>query len=396
MINIRTIVEKFLGKPIIDKIAIDEFILEIQKTMLLADIPSKTVFTITQRLKQRIADERFPTKQMIIKILYEEFKNVLGDEYKPDLRPRRIMFVGLYGSGKTTTVAKLWKYFSDRGIATRVISFDDERPAAKDQLRQLVRDYTDKFNPKENEMWLIDTPGKSVEDNAFIEKLKIIKNITQPDDIFLVIGADTGKYAAKLAQGFSELGITGIVITKIDGSGKAGGAFIAVKELNVKVTFVGYGEKITDITPFNPDDILSRMFGFINPHQFKEIQQEIDDQQFEYNFETYMREMKSLSGKNIDDFLVGMGIETNLDQSMKIQEILKKLNAMIDSMTPEERKKPDLLKSSDSRIKRIAKGAGLKEIDVRNMLNRFFQSRKMFEKIKHDKGFLNILKRIKF
>ncbi len=395
MINIREIVEKFLGKPIIDKIAIDEFILEIQKNMLLSDIPPKSVFEITQRIKQKIANERFPTKQMIIKVLYEEFKNTLGEEYKPDLRPRRIMFIGLYGSGKTTTIAKLWKYFSDRGISTRVISFDDERPAAKDQLKQLVRDYTDKFNPRDNEMWLIDTPGKSVEDRAFIEKLKDIKIKTKPDDVFLVIGADTGKYAAKLAQGFSELGITGVVITKIDGSGKAGGAFIAVKELNVRVTFVGYGEKIDDISPFNPDDILSRMFGFININQLKEIKNDISNQKFEYNFETYLKELNSLSGKSIDDLLIGMGIETNLDQSMKLHEMMKKFNAMINSMTPEERRNPDLLKSSDSRIKRIAKGAGLKEIEVRSMLNKFFQSKKMFEKIKNDKGIINLLKKIK-
>ncbi|MCS7122898.1 MAG: signal recognition particle receptor subunit alpha [Candidatus Micrarchaeota archaeon] len=395
MISLRPIIEKFLGKPILDRTVIDEFILEIQKNMLLADIPPKVVFDITNRLKQEISKERFPSKQFIIRSLYNILKEILGDEYSPDLRPRRIMLVGLYGSGKTTTAAKLWKFFSSRGIPTRVTSMDDERPAGKDQLRVLVRDYQDRFNPKEGEMWIVDTPGKSVEDKSLVEKLIRIKQMVRPEDTWLVIGADTGKYAERLAQGLVDLGITGVVITKIDGSGKAGGAFLAVRNLKIPIVFVGYGEKIDQLSPYNPDDLLSRMLGFINPTQLREIKEDFDEN-LEFNFETYLKQLEQLRGRNVDDILIGFGINLNTDQSLKMQEFMKKFRVMIDSMTPEERRKPELLKSSDSRIRRIARGSGLKEIEVRNMINRFFDAKRAFEKIRNDKGFMNLLKRAKF
>lgn len=395
MISLRPIIEKFLGKPILDKTVIDEFILEIQKSMLLSDIPPRLVFDITNRLKQEISKERFPSKQFIIKTLYNLLKEVLGNEYNPDLRPRKIMLVGLYGSGKTTTAAKLWRFYSNKGIPTRVISMDDERPAGKDQLRTLVRDYQDRFNPKDGEMWIIDTPGKSVEDSALVEKLLKIKEIVKPDDVWLVIGADTGKYAERLAQGLSALGITGVIITKTDGSGKAGGAFLAVRSLKIPIVFVGHGEKIDQLSPYNPDDLLSRMLGFINPTQLKEMKEEFDEN-LEFNFETYLKQLEQLRGRSIDDLLVGFGINLNTDQSIKMQEFMKKFRVMIDSMTLEERRKPELLKSSDSRIRRIAKGSGLKELEVRNMINRFFDAKKAFEKLKNDKGFMNLLKRVKF
>ncbi len=394
MISLRPIIEKFLGKPILDQTAIGEFILEIQKSMLLADIPPKVVFEITNRLKSDISKDRFPSKQYIIRSLYNILKEVLGEPYQPDFRPRKIMLVGLYGSGKTTTAAKLWKYFSTRGIPTRVVSFDDERPAGKEQLKQLVRDYSEVYNPKSNEMWIIDTPGKSGEEQRYIDKLKSIRERVSPDDVWLVIGADTGKYAEKLAESFKELGITGAIITKIDGSGKAGGAFIAIRNLKIPIVFVGHGEKIDNISPYNPDDLLTKMLGFINPSQLKEVLDDLDES-LEFNFETYLKQLEQMRGRNIEDILSGFGINVNVEQSMKMQDMMRKFRAMIDSMTPEERRKPEIIKSSDSRIRRIAKGAGLNELEVRNMLNKFFEAKRAFNKIKNDKGIINLLKRIK-
>ncbi|MEM1688437.1 MAG: signal recognition particle receptor subunit alpha [Candidatus Anstonellales archaeon] len=394
MISLRPIIEKFLGKPILDQTAIGEFILEIQKSMLLADIPPKVVFEITNRLKSDISKDRFPSKQYIIRSLYNILKEVLGEPYQPDFRPRKIMLVGLYGSGKTTTAAKLWKYFSTRGIPTRVVSFDDERPAGKEQLKQLVRDYSEVYNPKPNEMWIIDTPGKSGEEQRYIDKLKSIRERVSPDDVWLVIGADTGKYAEKLAESFKELGITGAIITKIDGSGKAGGAFIAVRNLKIPIVFVGHGEKIDNISPYNPEDLLTKMLGFINPSQLKEVLDDLDES-LEFNFETYLKQLEQMRGRNIEDILSGFGINVNVEQSMKMQDMMRKFRAMIDSMTPEERRKPEIIKSSDSRIRRIAKGAGLNELEVRNMLNKFFEAKRAFNKIKNDKSIINLLKRIK-
>lgn len=395
MISFKTIIERFLNKPIIDKLAVDEFILEIQKAMLMGDIPPKVVFEITNYIKENIKAERFPSKSLITKLLYEKFKEILGEEYKPNLTPRKIMLIGLYGAGKTTTAAKLWKFYSTRGISTKVISFDDERPAAKEQLKQLVRDYSERFDPKPQEMWIIDTPGKSIEDRVFIDKLLDIKQKVTPDDVYLVIGADMGKYAEKLAEGFKELGITGVIITKIDGSGKAGGAFVAVRKLGIKIVFVGYGEKIDNLSPYKPEEFLSKMFGFIDLSSIKEIKTEIIDQDIEFNFETYLNQLEMIKGKSMDEMLQSLGIEINVDQSIKVQEMMKKFRAMINSMTKEERKNPNLLKSSDSRIKRIAKGAGLKELEVRSMLNKFFEAKRMFEKVKNDKGILNLLKKIR-
>ncbi len=390
MIDIRTAIEKFFNKPIQDEKAINEFILDIQKEMLKADVDVKFVFEFSNQLRENLKQK--PNKYTLTKIIYEKLENILGKAYQPDYSPRKIMLIGLYGAGKTTTAAKLWNFFS-KTVSTRVVSFDYERPAGREQLKKLVGNAFRESIDDEKAIWIIDTPGRDSTSPELIQNLIDLKKKYSPKDVFLVIGADTGKYAAKLVDAFKEVGITGIIITKMDGSGKGGGALIAAARSGVNITFIGYGEKIDAIKPFDPKEFISRMLRIINIKEIEKMKMELTGSE-EFDFETFKNEMKTMQSLNISDILSSIGISNAKENAIKTEGFLKKLDTIINSMTPEERKNPDLLKQ-DSRIRRIAKGSGIPEIEVRQILNRFFQFRTAIKKIRADKRILNFLKNFK-
>ncbi|NPA22502.1 MAG: hypothetical protein GXN92_02900 [Candidatus Micrarchaeota archaeon] len=403
---IKDILDRFLSKPIVEEKDIEELLREIQKALLKADVDPRTVFEITNYVKEKLKEKpkHVSYKRFILETLYKKLESMLGKRYQPELKPQKIMLVGLYGSGKTTTAAKLWHYFSKRGLSTRVTSVDEERPAGKEQLKTLVGNaYTENLD-EEADVFIVDTPGRNAVDQELIQELQRWKERIKPDKIYLVMNAETGKYAKKIAEGFSPLGISGIILTKMDGSGRGGGALMAVQKLNVPVTFIGVGEKIDALREYDPKRFISRMLGMPDIEEIARLTEEMEKKigkEAEFNFETFLAQMEAMQGRSVEEMASMMGMNLPKDQLYKAEEELKKIKAMINSMTPEERKNPDLVKSSDSRIRRIAKGSGHTELEVRQMLNQFFKAKKMVEKLKSQKGLLGrlpkgLLKKLRF
>ncbi len=418
--GLRLAIAKLKGAVVIDAKTIKEFNKELQKALLSADVDVDTVFELTKRLEEAALGEKVPKgvsqKDYIINLLYKELVNMLGGEaYVPELVPKRILLLGLYGSGKTTTAAKLAKYYQDRGLSSGLIACDVSRPAAYEQLETLAKQAGVGFFGikgekdvekivkkalealKDKKVLICDTSGRNALDKELIEELKRINNSFKPDEKWLVINADTGQVAGKQAKEFDEaVKITGVIITKLDGSGKGGGALSAVHAANAKVTFIGTGEKLDAIELYSAEKFVGRLLGMPDIASLVEsINKAIKEanikpeelQTEELNFTTFYNELKAMGKmgplKNIASSLGLVDLPKDvLEQS---EEKLKKYKAIIDSMTPEERKDDSLL-NNPSRIRRIAKGSGVSEQDVRRLISDFRKMKKIYNAFKNDRN----------
>ncbi|MGC9037669.1 MAG: signal recognition particle receptor subunit alpha [Candidatus Micrarchaeia archaeon] len=418
--GLRLAIAKLTGAVVIDAKTIKEFNKELQKALLSADVDVDTVFELTKRIEEAALGEKVPKgvsqKDYIINLLYKELVNMLGGEaYVPELSPKRILLLGLYGSGKTTTAAKLAKYYQDRGLSSGLIACDVSRPAAYEQLETLAKQAGVGFFGikgerdvekivkkalealKDKKVLICDTSGRNALDSELIEELKRINNAFKPDEKWLVINADTGQVAGKQAKEFDEaVKITGVIITKLDGSGKGGGALSAVHAANAKVTFIGTGEKLDAIELYNAEKFVGRLLGMPDIASLVEgINKAIKEanikpeelQTEELNFTTFYNELKAMGKmgplKNIASSLGLVDLPKDvLEQS---EEKLKKYKAIIDSMTPEERKDDSLL-NNPSRIRRIAKGSGVSEQDVRRLISDFRKMKKLYNTFKNDRA----------
>jgi len=275
---------KKLAKTIfLDDKAINELVKEIQKALLKADVNVQLVFDLTSKIKERALKEiKEGDREKIIKIVYEELVNFLGGEkgeIKVSKKPFKMMFVGVYGTGKTTTIGKLARYYSKRGYKVATLALDVHRPAAFEQLRQVseeanVKSFTEKGKDpvkiykkiekylKDYDVVLIDTAGRDALSDDLIKEINLLNKTIKPDENLLVISADIGQAAQKLAEGFhGSCGVSGIIITKLDGTAKGGGALTAAATTGANIKFIGTGEKIDDIEIFNPPGFVSRMLG---------------------------------------------------------------------------------------------------------------------------------------
>jgi len=419
--GLRLAIAKLTGAVVIDSKTVKEFNKELQKALLSADVDVGTVFELTKRLEEAALGEKVPKgvsqKDFIVNLLYKELVDMLGgtSAYVPDLSPKRILLLGLYGSGKTTTAAKLAKYYQDRGLSSAVIACDVSRPAAYEQLETLAKQAGVGFfgikgekdvvkivkkaleTLKDKKVLICDTSGRSALDKELIDELRLINDAFKPDEKWLVINADTGQVAGKQAKEFdSAVKITGVIITKLDGSGKGGGALSAVHAANSKVTFIGTGEKLDAIELYSAEKFVGRLLGIpdiaslvesINK-AVKEANIKPEDlEKEELNFTTFYNELKAMSKmgplKNIASSLGLVDLPKDvLEQS---EERLKKYKAIIDSMTPDERK-DDTLLNNPSRIRRIAKGSGVSEQDVRRLISDFRKMKKLYNAFKNDRN----------
>lgn len=378
---------------------IDDAIREIQKTLILADVDVKTVKELTDRVKKRITDERLKqpgldTKRLAYKIIIEELVEVLGGKARPfPLIPQRIMLVGLYGSGKTTTAAKLGKWFSKRGFRVLLVGLDVYRPAGREQLSQLAQSaelkvFSEGDDPLEiarrsleikADIYIFDTAGRSSVDRELMEELKKLKEIIIPDKTLLVIPADMGKIAGREAEAFKEIGIDGVIVTRLDGSGRAGGALAACHRAGVPVYFVGTGEKIDDIEPFDAEALVSRILGIPDIKRLAEkLKPEMPDI---FDINAFHKQLMALSTSSpLDEIFSMMGIKVGYEHVRMARERLKKYDAIYKSMTKQERAHPEII--NESRIRRIARGSGTKPEDVRAFLRDYWRAKKLFDKLK--------------
>ena len=423
--GLKNTLKKIANAVFIDKKLVDDIVKDIQRALLAADVNVQLVFDLSKKIKQRALEEKAPKgldqREYLIKIVYEELVNFLGQEKKGieiKKKPSKIMFVGLYGSGKTTTIGKIARYYSKRGNKVCAIGLDVHRPAAPEQLKQVcdqskVKCFIEKKEKNALKIWkqyekelkdydliLVDTAGRDALSDDLIKEIKELNKAISPDERILVISADIGQAAQKQAEAFHEsCDVTGVIVTKLDGTAKGGGALTGASVTNAKVKFVGVGEKADDLEEFNPEGFVSRLLGMgdINAllEKAKEVMTEEQAEELgkkfikgDFNFLDLYEQMQAMKKmgplSKIVDLVPGMGKMNIPKEMLAVQDDkLKRWKFIMQSMTKEELEDPNLL--TRTRIDRIAKGSGTTAREVRELLKQYKQSKKLMKMMKPGK-----------
>jgi len=410
--SLRSAIKRIANASHVDQKLVKEVVKDIQRALLQADVNVKLVLEMTKNLESRALTEKPPpgmsSREHVIRIVYEELVKIVGKPKEIPAKPQRILMVGLYGQGKTTTAGKLARDLHKRGMKVGLVAADVHRPAAYDQLAQIgkkinipVHGEPGKKDPvkiaknalKEFEGYdivIFDTSGRHSLEDDLIEEIRDIAKAVDAENKLLVLDAQTGQQAGPQAKAFHEaIGLTGVILTKMDGTAKGGGALSAVAETGAPISYIGVGEHIEDLEKFDPDRFISRMLGMGDIKSLIEAASEVIDEE---KAEEAARKMMSgkFSLKDMYDqmeMLQGMGPLSKLasmlpglsdrlkEQDMEAtQERLRRFRVIMDSMTDEELENPKVLKSS--RVVRIARGSGTTTKDVRELLKQYNMSRK--------------------
>lgn len=418
--SLKETVKKIAMSKRIDKQTVDELVRDLQRALIQADVKISLVKELSTRVRDRALKEKavLNPREHVIKVLYEELMKILGRGIELPLTPQKIMMVGLHGSGKTSSCAKLARYFQKKGLKPAVICADIYRPAASAQLKQLCAKInvpffdtascgqTDvleivKAGVEEFERYdikIIDTAGRHALESEMIEEIRRIESEIKPEQRLLVLDAGIGQQASVQAKAFDDaIGITGIIITKMDGTAKGGGALSAVAETNSGIAFLGTGEKVDDFERFEPDRFVSRMLGMGDIKSLIEMAEDsLKPEEMETTFkgkftlnDLYKQlEMLRKMGpfKKLMQMLPLGGLDINLDDAayQVTEEKLKKFRVIMDSMTEEERNEPKIINSS--RLRRIAIGSGTSKAEVNELLKYHRMMQKMMKSIISGRG----------
>ncbi len=408
--GLRGAIEKLTRSSLVDKEVVEETLRELQRALLGSDVDVKLVFDMSDRLRKR-ANEELPKglsrKEHMIKSVYEELTAVMGIEPKVNMGKQKILLLGLFGSGKTSTAAKLARFYQKRGLKPALICCDTFRPAAYEQLEQLSRQINASFYGEKGEknpakivknglekfpafdIIIADSSGRDALDEEMIKEIKSISDALNPDEKFLVLPADIGQAAKQQAQAFADaLKITGVIVTKMDATAKGGGALTACSESRAQVKFIAVGEKPEDLEIYDPKKFVSRLIGFGDIEGLLEKVKEVSEPEIaerllsnEFSIGDFISQIESMGKVGTMDKILDMmgmsGMASKLPKDMlNVQEAkMKKWKHMASSMTKEEKENPEIINTS--RITRIAKGSGSTENDVRELLASFKKVKKM-------------------
>jgi signal recognition particle subunit SRP54 len=424
--SLKGTLKKIAGSIFVDDKLINELVKDIQRALLQADVNVQLVFNLTNKIKDRIKNESTPAgltkKEHLINIVYKQLVEFLGEEQqKIEIKktPFKIMLVGLFGSGKTTTAGKLAKYFTTRGHKVALIGLDTHRPAAMDQIEQIAKQvnvpcYTDKKekNPlnlynkfkdelKKFDVLIVDTSGRDALSKDLIEELEVINANIKPNENLLVISADIGQAAQKQAEQFHKsCEISGVIVSKMDGTAKGGGALTACATTKAPIKFIGVGEKLSDLEHFNPQGFVGRLLGMGDLEALlekakgaiKEEDAENLGKKFlkgEFNLIDLYEQMSAMkkmgSLKKIVEMIPGFSSLQLPKEMLDVQEgKLDKWKIAMQSMTQGELEDPELITSE--RIDRISKGSGIPTSTIRELVKQYRQSKKMVKMFKGSKG----------
>ncbi len=429
--SLRNTLRKISKAGYVDESLIKEVVRDIQRALLKADVEVHLALKLSKNVERRALKEKPPSgmshRDFLIKIIYEELVAILGKEKEVSLKPQKIMLVGLYGQGKTTTAGKLAKYFHKKGLSVALVACDVHRPAAYEQLKQIGEQLNVPVfgipgekdarkiakeamrRTRDAQVKIFDTSGRHALEEDLIEEIKDLKEIIQPDEIFLVLDATIGQQAGKQAKAFHDaVGITGVIITKMDGSAKGGGALSAVATTGAPVVFIGTGEHLDDLEHFNPTRFISRLLGMGDLETLLETAKELELQEEEA--EKVMERM--MSGRfNLKDMyeiweqMAKPGLMQkilyslpffkmgDIDKSMveESEEKLRKYRIIMDSMTYEELENPEIIKAS--RIRRIAMGSGRSEKEVRALLKEYNRMKKAMKQMRGNRKLMRALRK---
>ena len=419
------IVQSIRGKAVISETDLEVTLREIRIALLEADVSLVVVKEFINSIKSNILGKEIlksvKPDQMIIKLVQDELVKILGSENKSlnlsSSQLTKILFCGLQGSGKTTSIAKL-SYFLKKSSKKKILlaSADIYRPAAQEQLKVLAEETgSDFFNhnlssaskivddsidyAQKNlfDILILDTAGRQVVDKKLMSELIEIENKFKPDETLLVADALTGQDAANVAKSFSDaINITGSILTRIDGDSR-GGAALSIKSItNSPIKFIGLGEKVENFEPFHPERIAQRILGMgdivslvekaaenIDKEEMEDMAKKIAKGKFDLeDFANQLKQMGKMGGvSGLLSMMPGVSKAQKLMAENKISNsMIDKQIAIISSMTKKERSDPDIIKAS--RKIRISKGSGTKVQDVNRLLKQFLQSQKMMKRMK--------------
>ncbi len=395
---------------VIDKRTVKEYIKEIQKALLSADVNVKLVFELSKNIEERGLLEKPPgmltRNENLVRITYEELVKLLGTGRKVEIHENdKILLIGTQGSGKTTTSAKVARYFKKAGFNPRLICADTFRPAAFDQLQQLAREidipfYGDNEEKdslkiikkgigqfKEKGIIIIDSEGRHKLDSDLMRDINRIYTEINPEKTLLVLDGTMGQQAGEQAEAFKKAcNVDGVILTKLDGSAKGGGALSACAATKSPLYFIGTGEHINDFEEFNPERFVSRLIGFGDLEGLLEKAKEVDfDEESakrlmsgEFTLEDVYSQIEQINKlgpmKKVMEMLP-FGAKIPQEMMQMQEKKLRIFRILMDSMTDEEMRNPDLIKGT--RIQRIAKGSGTKPEEVRELLNYCKKMKKM-------------------
>ncbi len=433
--SLKGTLEKIAKAIFVDEKLINELIKDIQRALLQSDVNVKMVFELTKQIKDRALKEEPPAgitkKEHLIKIVYEELVKFLGEtteKIEVTSKPYKLMLVGLFGNGKTTTCGKLGKYFMKRGHKVALVSLDVWRPAAYEQLVQIGKQINVPVfgNPKEKkalkiykefekdlkkfDVLIFDTAGRDALSKDLISELNDLNKAIKADQRLLVIGADVGQAAEKQASAFHDVcNVNGVIITKLDGTAKGGGALIACAVTGAKVKFIGIGEKVDDFEYFDPERFVGRLLGMGDLQALLEKAREAMTEEDaadlgkkllkgEFNLIDLYQQMEAMkkmgSLSKLVEMIPGFGQLKMPKEALQVQEgKLEKWKYIIDSCTKEELEDPE--KIDGKRAERIAKGAGVSVSEVRELVKQYKQSKKMIKMVKGgEKGMQKMMQKM--
>ena len=415
--RIKNAVDKLVGAKRLSEKQVNKALREIRLALLEADVDPTVVKNFIKRLREKTLNKEIikglNPGETVLKIVYDELVDILGKN-PPELKEGVVLFVGLQGTGKTTTIGKIANWLKKQGKKVAVTSTDVRRPAAMLQLKKLAEqvgvpyyDFEGENDPlkiaqkavekaKEEGVnyLLLDTAGRLHIDEELMEELRKIKEITQPSEIIYVADAMQGQEALPILKEFHEkLGLTGVVLTKMDGDAR-GGLALSVKEtIGVPIKFVGVGEKIDDLEPFYPDRMAQRILGLGDIQTLIEKAQSAipEDEAEELALKVLQGQFTLEDLKKQLEFMLKMG---PLDKILKMvpglgayadkikidEKLIKRKIAIINSMTPEERRNPNIINLS--RKQRIARGSGTTVADVNRLLKEYKEMKKILKRFK--------------
>ena len=433
--KITNVFNKLKGKGIIDENSLNEALREIRIALLESDVSIKVAKDFIERVKQKALGKEViksvSPSQMVVKIVNDELTSLLGSEsYEINLKskpPAIMLMVGLQGSGKTTTSAKLAKWIEkNKNKKVLMASLDIYRPAAQEQLLTLGADNTIAVLPKQDkkkpldiakiakkhaedndfDVLILDSAGRNHVDKKMMLEIQEISKFSSFTEIFFISDSLTGQDAVNTATSFSEkVDLTGIILTRLDGDGRGGAALSMKETINRPIKFIGVGEKIDDFEVFHPDRIANRILGMgdvvslvekaseqIDKEDAEKLQKKILKGKFSLvDYSKQLDQLTNMGGiQGFLKYLPGMsGLKEKVEQSMENSDIFKKQKAIISSMTKKEKNFPDIVKAP--RKIRISKGSGTSVQDINKLLKQFKKMSQMMKKMGKNKNLENMM-----
>jgi signal recognition particle subunit SRP54 len=427
--SLKDALKKLAGKTVVDRAAVDELVRDLQRALIQSDVNVKLVMQLSQAIKTRALDEEPPkgmtVREHVLRIVYQELVRLMGSTAEVKLEPQTILMAGLQGSGKTTTTGKLARYFQRKGLRVGVICADTFRPGAFDQLNTLCsRINVPCFgDPEEQDarvivkdgqkalggvdVVIIDTQGRHALEEDLIQEIIDLNTMTRATHRWLVIDAALGQQASEQARRFHQaIEIDGVIITKMDGTAKGGGALSAVAETRSGIVFIGSGETIEDLERFDPDGFISRLLGMGDLKALMERAEEsISTSELDINammrgkftLRDMYKQLEALNKMGPLKQIMGMLPMGNMELPTDVYDVtstkMARYRIIMDSMTAEELDDPSVLGSS--RIQRIAFGAGATPEDVRELIRYYKMMKRALKGARGGQGKFNMQRMMK-